>query len=247
NFNKMVGELDFLIKGIYFFPSASRTKAASWVCFAKGPSPRKPRVWKSRTRIGTVSKSEKLVQHVKALSDVKEEVYGALDSFIAWEVEFPLITVKKALKMLQDEKEWKRIIQITKWMLSKGQGKTMGNYYILLNALAEEKRIEEAEDFWNQIFKRHLEHIPRMLFTRIITMYEQNNMFDKLLEVFADMEELGVKPDYLSIKIVANTFKNLGMLDKYEKVLKKYPESEWGHHYRNSKPYRGRVHKSQLY
>lgn len=43
---------------------------------------------------------------------MKEEVYGALDSFIAWELEFPLITVKKALKTLEHEKEWKRIIQV---------------------------------------------------------------------------------------------------------------------------------------
>ena len=49
---------------------------------------------------------------VKGLSNVKEEVYGALDSFIAWELEFPLITVKKALKTLEDQKEWKRIIQV---------------------------------------------------------------------------------------------------------------------------------------
>lgn len=43
---------------------------------------------------------------------MKEEVYGALDSFIAWELEFPLITVKKAIKTLEHEKEWKRIIQV---------------------------------------------------------------------------------------------------------------------------------------
>lgn len=49
---------------------------------------------------------------IKGLSNVKEEVYGALDSFIAWELEFPLITVKKALKALEIEREWKRIIQV---------------------------------------------------------------------------------------------------------------------------------------
>lgn len=49
---------------------------------------------------------------IKGLSNVKEEVYGALDSFIAWELEFPLITVKKALKTLEREREWKRIIQV---------------------------------------------------------------------------------------------------------------------------------------
>ncbi|XP_057826883.1 pentatricopeptide repeat-containing protein At4g21190 isoform X4 [Cryptomeria japonica] len=247
NFGKTFDELELLINDICFVPPASRIKAASWVCFAKGPRPRKPRIWKTRTRIGTVSKSEKLVQHIKALSNVKEEVYAALDSFIAWEVEFPLITVKKALKTLQAEKEWKRIIQVTKWMLSKGQGKTMGNHYLLLDALAQEQRIEEAEELWNQIFKRHLEYVPRMFFTRVITMYEQNNMPDKLIEVFADMEELGVKPDHLSITIVASTFKNLGMLDKYEKVLKKYPETDWKPFYRNGKPSPVSGHKPQNY
>lgn len=46
------------------------------------------------------------------MSNVKEEVYGALDSFIAWDLEFPLITVKKALKILLDEKDWTRVIQV---------------------------------------------------------------------------------------------------------------------------------------
>lgn len=49
---------------------------------------------------------------INKLSNVKEEVYGALDSFIAWDLEFPLITVKKALKTLEDQREWKRIIQV---------------------------------------------------------------------------------------------------------------------------------------
>ena len=49
---------------------------------------------------------------IKGLSNVKEEVYGALDSFVAWELEFPLIVVKKALQKLEGEKEWKRIIQV---------------------------------------------------------------------------------------------------------------------------------------
>lgn len=45
---------------------------------------------------------------IKELSNVKEEVYGALDSFIAWELEFPLITVKTLL----DEQDWMRVIQV---------------------------------------------------------------------------------------------------------------------------------------
>lgn len=50
---------------------------------------------------------------MNGLSNVKEEVYGALDSFIAWELEFPLIVVKKTLKTLEFQKEWKRIIQVS--------------------------------------------------------------------------------------------------------------------------------------
>lgn len=233
------------LRGIQFVASIGRRKFPSWVCFAGGPRPRNPRVWKTRTKIGTVSKSEKLVEYVKRLSNVKEEVYGALDSFIAWEVEFPLIVIKKALRRLQAEKEWKRIIQISKWMLSKGQGKTMGTHYMLLNALANERRIEEAEELWMEIFTRHMEYVPRMFFTRIITMYERNNMTEKLLEVFADMEELGVKPEHLAVVKIANTFKNMGMMDKYEKVLKKYPETGWEYRYRNGNRYRVPVPKSQ--
>ncbi|TYI63580.1 hypothetical protein E1A91_D09G028500v1 [Gossypium mustelinum] len=94
----------------------------------------------------------------------KEEVYGALDLFIAWELEFPLITVKKALKILQNEQEWKRIIQVIKWMLSKGQGRTMGTYFTLLNALAEDGRLEEAEELWVKLFSDNLESTLRIFF-----------------------------------------------------------------------------------
>ncbi|PRQ50651.1 hypothetical protein RchiOBHm_Chr2g0135651 [Rosa chinensis] len=63
------------------------------VCGLKGPRPRYPRAWKANKEIGTILKSLKLVECIKGLSNVKEEVYGALDSFIVWELEFPLITV----------------------------------------------------------------------------------------------------------------------------------------------------------
>lgn len=155
---------------------------AEKVSFTGGQRPKKYRVKNIRTKRGTVSKGERLVDCVKGLSSVKEEVYSALDAFIAWDLEFPLIAVKKALKTLQAEKEWKRIIQVTKWMLSKGQGKTLGNYFVLLNALAEEGRIKEAEELWKKMLMENLENMPRVLFARIISMYERNNMTEKLLE-----------------------------------------------------------------
>ncbi|KAL3755696.1 hypothetical protein ACJRO7_002707 [Eucalyptus globulus] len=201
------------------------------VCGAKGPRPRYPRVWKSQKKIGTISKSAKLVDCVKGLSNVKEEVYGALDSFIAWELEFPLITVKKALKTLENEKEWKRIIQVSKWMLSKGQGRTMGSYFTLLNALAEDGRLDEAEELWTTIFSQNLEGTPRKFFNKVISIYYKRGMHDKMFEVFADMEELGVKPNVSIVSMVGNVFQQLGMMDKYEKLTKKYPPSKWEYRY----------------
>lgn len=207
-------------------------KASNFVvCAAKGPRPRYPRVWKTRPKIGTVSKSLKLVECIKGLSNVKEEVYGALDSFIAWDLEFPLITVKKALKALEYEKEWKRIIQVTKWMLSKGQGRTMGSYYLLLNALAEDGRIDEAEELWTKLFSDNLESMPRMFFDRMIAIYYGRQMHDKMFEVFADMEELGIRPTVSIVNMVGDVFQKLGMLDKYQKLKKKYPPPKWEYRY----------------
>ncbi|XP_047947123.1 pentatricopeptide repeat-containing protein At4g21190-like isoform X2 [Salvia hispanica] len=200
-------------------------------CAAKGPRPRYPRVWKTKKKIGTISKSLKLVECIKGLSNVKEEVYGALDSFIAWELEFPLITVKKALKSLENEKEWKRIIQVTKWMLSKGQGRTMGSYYTLLNALAEDERLEEAEELWQTLFTRNIESMPRMFFERMISIYYQKEMHEKMFEIFADMEELGIRPNVPIVTMVGEVFKKLDMLDKYEKLNRKYPPPKWEYRY----------------
>lgn len=201
------------------------------VCGARGPRPRFPRVWKTRNRIGTISKSEKLVQSIKELSNVKEEVYGALDSFIAWDLEFPLIIVKKALKTLEFQKEWKRIIQVIKWMLSKGQGQTMGTYYTLLNALAEDGRLEEAEEFWTKIFSKYLESLPRIFFIKIISLYYSKGLHEKMFEVFADMEELGVRPDRSIVRMVGEVFLTLGMHDKYKKLHMKYPPPKWEYRY----------------
>lgn len=200
-------------------------------CAAKGPRPRYPRVWKTNKRIGTISKSLKLVECIKGLSNVKEEVYGALDSFIAWDLEFPLITVKKALKSLENEKEWKRIIQLTKWMISKGQGRTMGSYYTLLNALAEDGRLDEAEELWQTLFSQNIECMPRMFFEKMISIFYHREMHEKMFEIFADMEELGIRPSVSIVRMVGDVFKKLDMLDKYEKLNRKYPPPKWEYRY----------------
>ncbi|CAL9125065.1 unnamed protein product [Musa acuminata var. zebrina] len=214
------------------------------VCEARGPRPRFPRVWKTRKRIGTISKSQKLVECIKGLSNVKEEVYGALDSFVAWELEFPLIVVKKTLKTFEIEREWKRIIQVVKWMFSKGQGKTMGTYYTLLNALAEDGRLEEAEELWMKIFSENLENLPRVFFMKMMSIYYDQGMYEKMFEVFADMEELGIRPDMSIVNKLGDVFQKLGMLDKYDKLKSKYPPPTWEYRYIKGK--RVRIHANQI-
>uniref|UniRef100_A0A7N0U948 Pentatricopeptide repeat-containing protein n=1 Tax=Kalanchoe fedtschenkoi TaxID=63787 RepID=A0A7N0U948_KALFE len=220
-----------------------RRASVAVVCALKGSRPRYTRVWKTNRKIGTVSKSKKLVECIKGLSNVKEEVYGALDSFIAWELEFPLITVKKALKTLEDEKDWKRIIQMTKWMLSKGQGRTMGSYYTLLSALSEDGRLEEAEELWQKLFSENLESMPRIFFEKMVSIYYRRDMHDKMFEIFADMEELGVRPSVSIVNVVGEVFQTLGMMDKYNKLKKKYPPPTWEYRYIKGKRVRIRVNR----
>ncbi|XP_030501252.2 pentatricopeptide repeat-containing protein At4g21190 [Cannabis sativa] len=222
-----------LVKISWSTSTTTRTSSRSSVvvCAAKGPRPRYARVWKTNKRIGTVSKSAKLVKSIKEVSNVKEEVYGALDSFIAWELEFPLITVKKAIKILEDQKEWKRIIQMSKWMLSKGQGRTMGTYFRLLNALAEDGRLEEAEELWAKLFSENLESTPRMFFNKMLAIYYHRGLHDKMFEIFADMEELGIRPNVAIVSMMGKVFQQLGMLDKYDKLNRKYPPPKWQYRY----------------
>ncbi|KAJ8773200.1 hypothetical protein K2173_028377 [Erythroxylum novogranatense] len=224
--------------------TSKRIKTSFVVCAQKGPRPRYPRVWKSRKRIGTISKSAKLVDCVKGLSNVKEEVYGALDSFIAWDLEFPLITVKKALKTLENEQDWKRIIQVTKWMLSKGQGKTMGTYFTLLNALSEDGRLDEAEDLWRKLFRQHMEAMPKKFFDKMVSIYYKREMYDKMFEIFADMEELGIRPNVAIVNMMANVFQRLGMIDKHDKLRKKYPPPIWEYRYIKGKRIRVQAKQS---
>ncbi|KAK9929435.1 hypothetical protein M0R45_026535 [Rubus argutus] len=225
------------------FARISHSRSTVVVCGLKGPRPRYPRVWKANKKIGTISKSLKLVECIKGLSNVKEEVYGALDSFIAWELEFPLITVKKALKTLENQKDWKKIIQVAKWMLSKGQGRTMGTYFTLLNALAADGRLDEAEELWTKLFLQYLDSMPRTFFDKMISIYHQKGLHDKMFEIFADMEELGIKPNKSIVDKVGDVFQNLGMMEKYTKLKKKYPPPKWEIRYIKGKRVRIQANK----
>ncbi|MBA0781227.1 hypothetical protein Gotri_002170 [Gossypium trilobum] len=85
-------------------------------------------LWEKRDSASSGQKAFNLVRIVSQLPNEKETVYGALDKWVAWETEFPLIAAAKALRILRKRSQWLCVIQVIKWMLSKGQGATMGTY-----------------------------------------------------------------------------------------------------------------------
>lgn len=179
-------------------------------------------LWSKRDSAGSGQKALNLVRIVSGLPNEKEAVYGALDKWTAWEAEFPLIAVSKALRILTRRNQWTRVIQVAKWMLGKGQGMTMGTFDTLLLAFDMDQRVDEAESLWNMILHTHTRSISKRLFSRMISLYAHHNMPEKIVEVFADMEELGVKPDEDTVRKVAHAFKALGQEDKKKLVLKRY-------------------------
>ncbi|XP_015579492.2 pentatricopeptide repeat-containing protein At4g18975, chloroplastic isoform X2 [Ricinus communis] len=183
-------------------------------------------LWKKRDSARSGEKALSLVRIVCELPDEKECVYGALDKWTAWETEFPLIAVAKGLRILRKHNQWLRVIQVAKWMLSKGQGTTMGTYDTLLLAFDMDNRVDEAASLWNMILHTHVRSISKRLFSRMISLYDHHNMPDGIIEIFADMEELGVRPDEDTVRRVARAFKELGQEEKQKLVLKRYM-SRW--------------------
>ena len=55
---------------------------------------------------------------------------------------------------------------------------------MLLYALAEDGRIDEAEELWTKLFSDNLESMPRIFFDRMIAIYYRREMHDKMFEVF---------------------------------------------------------------
>ncbi|KAM7524936.1 hypothetical protein LguiA_014838 [Lonicera macranthoides] len=179
-------------------------------------------LWSKRDSSGSGHKALNLVQIVCGLPNEKEAVYGALDKWTAWETEFPLIAVSKALQILRKRNQWTRVIQVAKWMFGKGQGMTMGTFDTLLQAFDMDQRVDEAESLWKMILHTHMRSISKRLFSRMVSLYAHHSMPEKIIEVFGDMEELGVKPDEDTVRKIANAFKKLGQEDKQKLFLKKY-------------------------
>lgn len=187
---------------------------------------REHHLWKKRDSAGSGHKALNLIRIISELPSEKEAVYQALNKWIVWETEFPLIAAAKALRILKKRSQWLHVIQVAKWMLSKGQGATMGTYDTLLLAFDMDQRVDEADSLWNMILHTHTRSISKRLFSRMISLYDHHNMQDKIVEVFADMEELGVRPDEDTVRRVASAFRDLGQERRRKLVLRRYL-SKW--------------------
>ncbi|CAI9106136.1 OLC1v1005206C1 [Oldenlandia corymbosa var. corymbosa] len=181
-------------------------------------------------------------EKISGLPNEKEAVYVALDKWIAWETEFPLIAAAKALRILRKRGQWTRVVQVAKWMLSKGQGATLETYDSLLLAFDKDCRADEAEMLWDMLLRTHMRFTSKRLFCRMISLYD-HKMPEKVIEVFADMEQLEVKPDQDTLIRIARAFDELGQTEKKIRVLNK-SQGKWKYVHFNGE--RVRVRKDPL-
>ncbi|CAN0920503.1 Pentatricopeptide repeat-containing protein At4g18975, chloroplastic [Linum grandiflorum] len=164
-----------------------------------------------------------LVRTLMDLKDSKEGIYGALDAWVAWEREFPIGPLKHALLALEKEQQWHRIVQVIKWILSKGQGNTMGTYGQLIRALDKDHRAEEAHIIWTKKVGRDLHSVPWKLCSMMISLYYRNNMLERLIKLFKGMEAFDRKLyDKVIVQRVADAYEMSGMPEEKERVLEKY-------------------------
>ncbi|KAL2506651.1 Pentatricopeptide repeat (PPR) superfamily protein [Abeliophyllum distichum] len=190
---------------------------------------RKDSVDVSRQLIGeNVSRKDRisfLVNLLMDLNDDKEAIYGALDAWVAWERNFPIGPLKNVLLTLEKEQQWHRIVQVIKWILSKGQGTTRGTYGQLIQALDMDHRAKEAHDIWMKKLASDLHSVPWKLCNLMISIYYRNNMLEDLVKLFKGLEAFDRKPPEKSIvQKVADAYEMLGLPEEKERILEKYKD-----------------------
>ncbi|GAB2295830.1 hypothetical protein Dimus_029983 [Dionaea muscipula] len=157
------------------------------------------------------------------LDDSKESVYGTLDAWVAWELNFPIGSLKHVLISLEKEQQWHRIVQVIKWMLSKGQGNTFRTYQQLIKALDMDHRAEEAHKVWVKKIGHDLHSVPWPFCSLMISVYYRNNMLENLVKLFKELEAFDRRPPQkLIVEKVANAYAILGWVEEKERVLEKY-------------------------
>ncbi|KAH9604323.1 hypothetical protein KSS87_020700 [Heliosperma pusillum] len=164
-----------------------------------------------------------LIKTLLDLGDSKDAVYGALDTWVAWEHNFPIAALKNVLLTLEKQQQWHRVVQVIKWMLSKGQGNTMGTYQQLIRALDMDHRADEAHNFWMKKIGNDLHSVPWQACHLMISVYLRNAMLDHLVKLFKGLEAFDRKPpDKLIVQKVADAYDLLDLIDDKERLLEKY-------------------------
>ncbi|XP_013602348.1 PREDICTED: pentatricopeptide repeat-containing protein At4g21190-like isoform X1 [Brassica oleracea var. oleracea] len=182
-----------------------------------------PRKHQMGENIPKKDKIKFLVNTLLDIEDNKEAVYGALDAWVAWERNFPIASLKRVIAILEKEHQWHRMVQVIKWILSKGQGTTMGTYGQLIRALDMDRRAEEAHAIWRKKIGHDLHSVPWQLCLQMTRIYFRNNMLQELVKLFRDLERYDRKPpDKHIVQIVADAYELLGMVEEKERVLEKY-------------------------
>ncbi|KAF0918551.1 hypothetical protein E2562_025154 [Oryza meyeriana var. granulata] len=175
--------------------------------------------------LSSAEKRKFLVNTLLDLKDSKGVVYSTLDAWVAFEQEFPLVSIKQALVALEKEKQWHRIVQVIKWMLSKGQGKTMRTYEQLLCALERDNRADEACKIWDDKIAHDLQSVPWRFCHLMLGIYYRNNRLDMLVKLFRNLEACGRKPPSKDIiRKVEDAYEMLGLIEEKKELLDKYKE-----------------------
>ncbi|KAM0864841.1 hypothetical protein ACQ4PT_043668 [Festuca glaucescens] len=176
----------------------------------------------------TLSSAEKrkfLINTLLDLEDSKEAVYSTLDAWIAFEQDFPLASLKQAIVALEKEEQWHRIVQVIKWMLSKGQGNTIRTYEQLVRALEKDSRAEEAHKIWEKKIAHDLHSVPWRFCGLMLAIYYRNNMLDRLIKLFRTLEACGRKcPSKEYVRKVEVAYEMLGLLEEKNGLLEKYKD-----------------------
>ncbi|XP_078169264.1 pentatricopeptide repeat-containing protein At4g18975, chloroplastic-like isoform X1 [Carex rostrata] len=174
-------------------------------------------------KISAAEKRKFLINTLFDLKDSKQSVYGTLDAWVAMEPTFPLASLRQALVVLQKHEQWHRIVQVLKWILSKGQGNTMGTYKLLITALEKDNRAEEAHKIWKSKIGHDLHSVSWDFCDLMLSIYYRNNMLDRLVKLFRHIESYGRKPPRKSIvRKVADAYEVLGLSEEKDKLLKEY-------------------------
>lgn len=175
--------------------------------------------------LSSAEKRKFLVDTLFSLEDSRESVYGTLDAWVAFEQDFPVASLKQALSALEKEEQWHRIVQVIKWMLSKGQGNTMNTYEQLVRALEKDNRAEEAHRIWQKKIGHDLHSVPWRFCHLMLAVYYRNNMLDRLVKLFKELEACGRKPPSKDIiRKVEDAYEMLGLVEEKEALLDKYKD-----------------------